>query len=276
MRRLLVALALIGFVSDAVAGEFEMPTLRGSSAYEEAPFVVGTPSYTRWSGFYAGAEIGYGSAHVDFSKATQSLIAFQLRELALESQQHPSTWQILGQKDTASTSYGGFAGYNSQWDDVILGVELNYSAANFFATAPNSPITRVTSAGGNTYLVQITGAGTMNITDYGTARARAGYIMKNFMPYAFVGLAVGRADITRSATVSGTETAGNTVTPFSFTGSETKNGAWLTGWAAGGGLEVLMMPNVFLRGEYEYASFAGVSGIKASVSTVRIGAGLKY
>jgi opacity protein-like surface antigen len=116
----------------------------------------------------------------------------------------------------------------------------------------------------------------MNITDYGTARARAGYIMKNFMPYAFVGLAVGRADITRSATVSGTETAGNTVTPFSFTGSETKNGAWLTGWAAGGGLEVLMMPNVFLRGEYEYASFAGVSGIKASVSTVRIGAGLKY
>jgi opacity protein-like surface antigen len=276
MRCLLVAVALIGVASDALAGEFEMPTLRGSSAYEASPYVPGTPTYMRWSGFYAGGQVGYGSAHVDFSKATQSLIAFQLRELALENEQHPSTWQILGQKDTASTSYGGFVGYNSQWDDVTLGVELNYSAANFLATAPNFPITRVTSAGGNSYLVQITGAGTMNITDYGTARARAGYVMKNFMPYAFVGLAVGRADIMRSVTVSGTQTAGSTVTPFSFTGSETKNGAWLTGWAAGGGLEVLMMPNVFLRAEYEYASFAGVSGIKASTSTARVGAGFKY
>jgi outer membrane immunogenic protein len=276
MRRLLAALALMGFVSDAIAGEFEMPTLRGSTAYEETPFVVGTPSYQRWSGFYAGGEIGYGSAHVDFSKATQSLIAFQLRELALENQQHPSMWEILGQKDTASTSYGGFIGYNSQWDDVVLGVELNYSTANFLATAPNSPINRATSAGGNAYQVLISGAGTMNITDYGTARARAGYIMKNFMPYAFVGLAVGRADIRRSVTVSGVESAGGTSTPFSFTGSETKNGAWLTGWAAGGGIDVLIMPNVFLRGEYEYASFAGVSGIKASTSTARVGAGFKY
>jgi opacity protein-like surface antigen len=276
MRRLLVAVALISIASDAFAGEFELPTLRGSTAYEPSPYVPGVPSYMRWSGLYAGAQAGFGSAHIDFANATQALIAFQLRELALENQQHPSTWQVLGMKDTGSTSYGGFAGYNSQWDDVTLGVEINYSAANFLAEATNSPITRGTSAGGNSYVVNITGAATMNILDYGTARARAGYVMKNFMPYAFAGLSVGRADIARSVTISGTERVGNIVTPFSFTASEVKNKAWLTGWAAGGGVDVLMLPNVFVRGEFEYVNFAGVSGIKASIGTLRVAAGLKY
>ena len=42
MRRLLVALALIGLVSDALAGEFEMPTLRGASTdYAPTPIRSG-------------------------------------------------------------------------------------------------------------------------------------------------------------------------------------------------------------------------------------------
>jgi len=36
------------------------------------------------------------------------------------------------------------------------------------------------------------------------------------------------------------------------------------GWTAGAGIDFLIMPNVFLRGEYEYVSFAGVSHIKAT------------
>jgi hypothetical protein len=36
------------------------------------------------------------------------------------------------------------------------------------------------------------------------------------------------------------------------------------------------MPNVFLRGEFEYVRFAPLSGIVASITTGRVGAGVKF
>ena len=85
MRRWSVALILFGLTSSAAANEFDMPTLRGSS-----PFVPQSPQYTRWSGFYVGGQAGYGMAQMDYSGATGSLIAFMLRELALENESQPS------------------------------------------------------------------------------------------------------------------------------------------------------------------------------------------
>lgn len=274
MRRWLVALALMGVVSDAGAGEWDTPVLRGSN-----DFMPAAPSYPRWSGFYAGAQLGYGSSNFDFSKATQDLVAFSLRELALESEQHPSQWQVLGSSSSAGTTLGGFVGYNSQWDDVIFGVEFNYNRSNFSANAPLTPITRVTSAGGNTYLVTINGSASMQVTDFATARARAGYVMGNFMPYFMAGVALGRANVTRSATVSGTETTpppSSIVTPFSFTETETRNGAFMYGYSAGLGIEMLVLPNLFVRGEYEYVRFSPLSNIAVSVNNVRVGAGVRF
>ena len=56
MRRWLVGFCLIGLTSHAAAGEFELPTLRGSS-----PFIPEAPKYARWSGFYFGGQVGYGA-----------------------------------------------------------------------------------------------------------------------------------------------------------------------------------------------------------------------
>jgi len=72
-----------------------------------------------------------------------------------------------------------------------------------------------------------------------------------------------------------------TVTPpicvlFTFAKSEEKRNAWLFGWTVGVGLDYLVLPNVFLRGEYEYVSFAGVSGTKASINTAWLGAGYRF
>jgi outer membrane immunogenic protein len=281
MRRLLVLVSMIGLGSQALAGDFDIPTLRGTSTYAgtvpEFSYVPAAPRYMRWSGFYGGANVGYGMSNMDFSRATQALAAFELRVLTLENEQHVSQWQVLGKKDNHSTSYGGFAGYNSQWDDVILGVELNYNASNYFADAPNNPLGRRVPAGGNTYDVLVSGSASMHITDHGTARARAGYVMQNIMPYVTAGFAFGRADIAHSVTVSGQEiTPDGTVTPFSFSASESKKEAWIFGWSVGGGVEFMMLPNVFVRTEVEHSDFTRVYGIKSTVTTGRVGGGIKF
>jgi outer membrane immunogenic protein len=282
MRRLFVVLGLIASITGASAQEYEIPTLRGSDSF--VPDAPGPLYRPRWSGFYAGGQVGGGVASTDFSGATRELVAHELRELALENEQHPSLWQVLGKTDTKSASYGAFVGYNIGWEGVILGIELNYSRSNFSTDAPVSPLSRVTSAGCCTYLVNLTGSSSMNITDFGTLRARAGYEVGNFLPYAMIGLAFGRANITRSATASGQEnpaaicpSAGpSPCTPFLFTESEAKNGAFIYGWALGGGLEIMIMPKVFLRGEYEYVAFSPIWEIKANIHTVRGGLGYKF
>jgi outer membrane immunogenic protein len=265
MRRLLLALGMIGLASSAVAGDF--PVLRGSDTFVPAP-----PTYTRWSGFYAGGQWGYSGASVDFSNATQELVAFALRETALENESHPSLWQVLGKTSTSASSYGAFAGFNTQWEDVILGFELNYNRSSFMAVAPLSPLTRATGAGGNVYVVTLTGSGSMRITDVGTLRARFGYAAGSFLPYLTGGFAVGRADIARSALISLTENGA----PFTFSGSESKEATFVYGWAVGAGLDVAVMSNVFLRGEAEYVNFAPISGMHATITSARIGAGLKF
>jgi outer membrane immunogenic protein len=286
MRRLFVALALFGLVSDAGAGEYEipdLPTLRGSS-----PFVPAPPTFPRWSGVYAGAQVGFGDAHMDFSGATKQLLAFMLRELALENEQHVSQWKVLGAKDSARASFGGFAGFNSQWDDVVIGLDVHYDKTSFFGFAQGTPISRRTSAGGNVYDVTVDGLASMKIKDWGAGRVRAGYVMGNFLPYGTFGLAVGRAEVIRTATVNGQENPPNPpetcatdvnppiCVPFSYSSTQSNKNTWIFGWAAGLGMDVLVMPDVFLRAEYEYVQFATIAGIKANISTARIGAGLKF
>jgi opacity protein-like surface antigen len=278
MRRCLVVLCLLGFVTHANAQEFDVPTLRGTS-----PFIPAAPKYTRWAGFYAGGQIGRSSAEMDFKDATESLIANMLRTTALETQQHPSQWGVLGTANPSGLSYGAFVGYNTQWSDVIVGIDLHYNrASNFFANAPVEPITRGVAVNGLNYVVNIDGSGSMRITDYGAARVRGGWIVGNFLPYATLGVAVGRADITRFARVFGTETVPCTqpctpvVTPFNFAGGDTKNAHFIYGWSAGLGVDIMVMPSFFVRAEFEYIGFTEAQGIRADVGTARVGGGIEF
>jgi outer membrane immunogenic protein len=279
MRRLLVAFGLIASMSDALAGGFETPILRGSDAYVPAA-PQPAPQLVKWSGFYGGGHVSYGFASMDFARASQEPVAHMLRELLLENEQHPSQWQVLGKANAGGGGGGVFFGYNNRWEDVILGFELNYSRVSHHADAPVSPISRVTAtSNGLIYLVNLTGAASMHITDLATIRARAGVQVENFLPYVMIGAAAGRANISRSAIVIGTESTTTDppiVTPFTFSEGETKNGAFLFGWSVGGGLDMMVMPNVFLRAEAEYVAFSPVWQIKANVITARVGGGFKF
>jgi len=119
MRRLLVALGLIGFVSPAFAADYALPTLRGSDTYVPAP-----PAY-RWAGFYGGVQIGYSISQMDFGDGLGSMVGDILRNSTLA--RDVSNWTVLGHSSTARTPFGGFVGYNFQWDETVFGLEGNYN-----------------------------------------------------------------------------------------------------------------------------------------------------
>jgi len=305
MRRLVIAVALMGLVADASAGEFEMPVLRGSSSdFAPAPWVPAPPTYTRWSGFYAGGQISGSIAGMDFGTSARSLVSFATRNSVLES--HVTSWTTLPKGDTSATGFGGFVGYNFQWDDVTLGVEANYTRSTLSKSASDSLsrrfIDNTNAPAGHEYTYDATVSATsaVTLTDFGTFRARGGWAAGSFMPYGFAGLAVARANVTRSATVTASRTDNFNIittqfdpitgvpitisTPQSITTdlilpptqNDGQTGAYAFGYTLGGGMDVLLMTNLFLRGEYEYVQFPNIKGTKINLNTVRLGGGLKF
>jgi outer membrane immunogenic protein len=252
----------------------------------------GLKNSANWSGFYIGGQFGYSDASADFSNSTQAPIAYSLRELTLENEFAPSNWPVLGTATHGAAGFGGFIGYNIQYFTqdvkVVLGVEANYDQASLSLFAPNSPISRITppDSSGDTYLVNITGSGSVTSLDFGTLRARAGWALGNFLPYGFAGVAVGRANVNIAETTSGQQnppTSGACsssstppCTPFSFTGTAGKDSEWLYGLTVGAGLDVALTRNIFLRAEYEYVQFQPVASTVLEINTARVGAGIKF
>ena len=253
---------------------------------------VGPATFTRWSGFYVGGQLSYGDANADFSGATQPLVAFSLRETALESSDFVSTWPVLGTGGSDAVGYGGFVGYNTQWQDLVLGLEGNYTHTDFATTASVSPLLgangtgRIVTAGSNQYSVNLTGTGQLAITDYASLRARGGWVLGNFLPYGFAGLAIGRGNYSVTTEVSGYQNSASpaffpcvispTCTYYDYSNSAGQNGALLYGFSVGGGLDWAVTQNIFLRGEFEYVQFAPIANIVASIVSARVGAGFKF
>jgi outer membrane immunogenic protein len=139
----------------------------------------------------------------------------------------------------------------------------------------------VVAAGGNVYDVVVAGQASMHVVDFATLRARAGFEAYNFLPYVTAGISVGRADLVRSASVSGQQNPppptspptpcgppqSPTCLPFAFFESEAKNGAYIYGWSLGGGVDVFVLPHVFLRLEYEYVGFVPVMTTRRTLGT---------
>jgi outer membrane immunogenic protein len=285
----------------AFAEDPDWPSIPASAlanAYDDFPTATAAPlrpavpaNAIDWNGFYLGGDFSYSNINGDFSASTQAPIAYSLRELTLESAFSPSSWPVLGSASHTASGGGGFVGYNFVYampnSKVVFGVEANYDQSSLSLIAPNSPLSRLTpAAGGNTYLVNITGSGQVSNLDFGTLRARAGWAFGNFLPYAFVGAALGRADVNVTETTSGQQNppavgacSGASVppcVPYSFSGTAGKNGEFLYGLTFGAGLDVALTHNIFLRAEYEYVQFQPVASIDMKIDTVRVGAGFKF
>src|SRR5262245_30394535 len=195
--------AVLAILLTERAGAADWP-LRGS--------VAPAPDYLRWDGWQLGGEAGF------------------------------SNMLSPGLPTTTGPVFGGFVGYNMQWDQLVLGVDAGYKFPSVLDTA--------------------TAAGQLKLVDYATFRGRAGYAIGQVLPYAVVGLAVGRFNYGNFDAASGT-----------FVG---KDNAFNAGVVAGLGIDWAVTPGVFIRAEWEYIAFANLNGKTPQTNTGFLGFGARF
>jgi outer membrane immunogenic protein len=274
MRRWMLAAAMFGAVQSAQAADLpDLPVLRGALTDGL------TSSRVNWQGYYIGAQAGVGTSDMNFTGSTRTIAARLLSGLALEETGQVSSWPLLGKTSQHGQGWGGFVGYNSQWDDVVIGVELSYMHGKFGGAQTGSMGRSFVDSLGYTDGVTYRATGTTAISDMGTLRARAGYAVNQFLPYMFGGIALGQADIVRSAHIFGSGTnvsaaPGFTFLPFNYSATSAQYNHLIYGYTAGLGVDVQLLAGLFLRAEWEYIRFT--SAVDTSINTARAGLGYKF
>jgi len=271
MRRLVVAAMMFGAVTGARAADLpDLPILRGS--YTEGL----SRSAVNWQGFYIGGQGGYGSSDESFSGSNQKMLAALLDHNVIEEMQ-VSQWNLgLGKQSSRSSAYGAFAGYNWQWDEVVIGVEASYMHGSFGGTSSATKALTSGAALSDTFFhsVAVDSSASIAISDMATLRARAAYAWGCFLPYAFAGIAFGNADISRSVTVHDavSATISGPFTPLAtLSATDAVHNHLVYGYSFGVGTDINLVGGLFMRAEWEYVRFT--SSVDTSINTVRAGLG---
>src|SRR5260370_16285829 len=240
-----------------------------------------------WSGVYGGAQAGFSTASMNFNQNVGALVADMLRLTTIEQDFNISSWPVLGKPNPVGGSYGGFVGYNWQWEDAVTGFEINYNRTSLSGSASNSLSRSFVDSNpsiptGHHYFYNpatVTRTAAARVTDWGTFRFRGGWAAGMFLPYGFVAFAVGRADISRSASVTWTVTdlPDSGVTPFPPSAlpvppspeADARNGVFAYGAAAGLGAGGAPFPNLFFRLGGGFLQFSPLPGAPTPTQTAR-------
>lgn len=297
MRPLVVAVLVSGVVSGAQAADLpDLPILRGGLTEGLGG------SRVNWDGYYVGGQVGYETSDMDFSRSALSLTNFIFRNSVLQTP--TSSWSVLNKTHVQGSSFGGFVGRNWQWDEAVFGFEVNYNYMNRMAGASSSALSLaiVNPAGSSpptghtyTYNTTVDAAAAVKIKDVATFRGRIGWAADNFLPYVFGGVAVGRMEVSRTATTdvvlqddyTTTATVGgvavttahrdfSALPSVSRTYGEARTNSFVGGWTGGLGFEYMMWGGLFARGEWEYIKFLSVKDTSVTLNSFRAGVGYKF
>lgn len=271
---LALALATLGFGgSQAFAADY----LRGAYAGEQEPRAAAGPD---WAGVYGGVHGGIGSGQTDPRSLSGVLAKSAMPNAGIHQELLLATINIR-ETNKRAVSYGAFVGMNWLWDDVVLGVEGDYSHSNLAANSSSGPYALFRDVSAVRYTVSSSATSRARINDWATLRGRIGYAAGMFMPYLTAGVAFGSVD--NRATTNGTFSTESLNVPASF---PTINGTFsgvvgrrgiTYGSAVGAGIDMQIIPNTFLRTEWQYITFAsGGQRPDISINTARVAGGVKF
>ena len=225
MRKQLLTSAAVLALSAGAAFASDLPTHKG-------PPPAPTPAPFSWTGFYIGGEVGYGWG--EESDNFDSVTGYSLDHFG-----------VSGPKG------GVRAGYNQQFNTLVLGVEADVEASGIRGSKSTIVPTQFEGNGVSSLSLRNNWQGSL--------RARAGIAFDRLLIYATGGLAV--ADDNEKYYVND-PSAGPNGTIWS--GSQT-NTLW--GWTIGAGGEYAIDSHWSATAELRYASFAHANyAIPASLS----------
>ena len=194
------------------------------------------PEFT-WTGFYAGANSGYGFA--DFRNRGIALPAGSVVN-------SPGTAGTLTVRDGTAHEDGfvggGQIGYNHQFGDVVVGLEADAQYRDFGRRSSDTGTYVFAGIPGAAFSPPLPGVGFRNPSSayFGTVRGRLGYAFDRVLVYATAGL-----------------------------GYDSDN----VGWTAGGGVEYAFAQNMSVKIEALYVDLDGgrrVNPIYSGAATNRL------
>jgi outer membrane immunogenic protein len=256
VKKLLLATTIISGLTTA-AFAADLP-----SRYAPAPAFAPVPTFT-WTGFYVGAQIGYGWENADDVFVPNTPVALGGGYTAIFSGTSNSAEGVLG---------GAHVGYNMQMGNVVFGVEGDIEATNVEtdATATVTAFGPGLGAAGTTATAQAKA----QVNWAGSIRGRLGFAFDRVLIYGTGGVAV--ADVEESVSL--------TVPAFPALNAAASASDNVWGWTLGGGLEYAFTNNLTARAEYRYTRLDGLDerpsfsndGDDPHLHVVRVGASYKF
>jgi outer membrane immunogenic protein len=190
-----------------------------------------------WTGFYVGANAGYGFGNQSVNATGDSATGGQA---AINAGAIPAT---LASRPSGFVG-GGQIGFNYQINQIVLGIEADGQGADI-----RDHQTVTTNVAALNFL-QFTTDAQQKVDFFGTVRGRVGFTpISPLLVYATGGLAYGDVAISGSVTNPGC---------VGFCGS-TSSSSLQTGWTAGGGFEYAFTPNWSGKVEYLYYDLGTLS-----------------
>lgn len=212
------------------------------------------PERPRWTGFYAGGSLGgggqsgrttiagpFGSPTIQTSttvvvSTTPVLVTATVPGPTVVSPAAINPAAVPGRlsPDGSGAVGGAQFGFNYQIGAVVIGAETDLSATRLGGsqtTAANPGGTRFTTKAEN------------EVSMLGTVRARAGFVLGDFLIYGSGGYAYGLVDQKGSITPDN---------PATTSGATASRSGLASGWALGGGVEYAILPGMTLRLDYTH------------------------
>jgi outer membrane immunogenic protein len=213
LRFILSASAVAALSTAAVAADLPLPV----EPMPVAPAVA--PTYN-WTGFYIGAQSGYGwgDSHIDDNGATGLDTDF----------------------DIEGGFVGGLAGALWQWNQIVLGVEVEGSASWVDGSQTVPP------PGDNSV--------STTIDSFGSLSGKLGFAWERVLFFGTGGLAVGDIETAQSVPSLGVSFSDDAI-------------YW--GWTAGGGIDFAVTNNIIFGAQYRYYDFGSEDFTPAAPFTAR-------
>ena len=269
LRSLLITTALVA-ATGAMAADLDPSVLRGS-------YVPPPPSAdVDWNGFYLGGFGGYTNGQFELLEKGGAVMDSLLLDTAVPTVfgNSPTSLRATLRANKRRTTFGGFAGYNWHEDDIVYGLELDYTRMGLQANVTNTFIAVNPDAVTNPPFTdqRLSVEATTRIQDYGTLRARFGYTVGPVMPFLTFGIAVARVDRETQARINNVDPVTGASTAPDIRYRSDRNQATI-GLAGGVGIDWMLFPGALLRAEYQHVYF---DEIRTTVSTGRVGLGVKF